>query len=144
MTDRRRDNGKAPRSRLLQSVDALLDGTRTAAEIAVMLGCKPEYVRATVARQGWQGRLKRGVGGRGNGVPAHARTLPEPTRADDARILGWLQDRCAGLSVAAIARAARCGASHVQTTLTAVRDADLSESGEPTAEVLQGYQWGKA
>jgi uncharacterized protein YerC len=54
------------------------------------------------------------------------------------------QDRSAGLSVAAIARAARCGASHVQTTLTAVRDADLSESGEPMAEVLRGYQWGKA
>lgn len=115
----------------LARLDALLDGVRTPNEIAAAMGVNPAYVRATVQRQGWQDRLP----GRA------AKADPGPSRAEDERLLGWIADRVAGLPVAAIARRDRVGASSVMIQTSAVRDADLAESGEPPLMVGRAYAW---
>lgn len=124
----------------------LLDGVRTANDIASLLGVKPEYVRATVARQGWQDRLRAGRPGAPAGpVEVLARAaLPVddgPSRAEDERLLGWVRDRVAETTIADIARRDRVGASFVQMQTSAVRDADIVESGEPPLAVDRAYAW---
>lgn len=153
MTDRRADNGKAPRELgRKEQLDQLLDGTRTAAEIATILGVKSGYVRATVARQGWQHRLRPGRPGQGGPMAIYGPVSPrpvgragrgEPSRAEDERDLGWLAARVAGEAVAALARRDRVGASYVQARITEIRDADLAESGEPPLTVGRAYLWSR-
>ena len=82
------------------------------------------------------------------------RIISKP-REDDERILRWLRQRAAGLTLAEITRyeGAAQGAKVAEVTI-AVRDHDLSESttlrpGEDPAsveteeDVLRGYRWRK-
>ena len=86
----------------------------------------------------------------GLSLPAIGRGLPqgradaEPSRAEDERLLGWIADRVAGEPVAAIARRAGVTPSVVQAKTSAVRDADLAESGEPPLVVGRAYLWSRA
>ena len=127
----------------LGRVLALLDGTRTAADIAEILAVRPEYVRATVARQGWQDRLKPGrPGAQGKAGASVVRAADDgPDRAVDERELGWLAARVSGEALRDIARRDRTGASWVQDRTAAIRNADLAESGEPALEVGRAYAW---
>ncbi len=67
-------------------------------------------------------------------------TLKEQTRADDERLLDWLDMARRGSSVSEIARAyGYAGGSSVQDAIKAVEVADLAESGESPMVVARHY-----
>lgn len=106
MFDRRQDNGQSPRlGGRLHEVDAMLDGTRTAAEPAAP---RPDTL----------------------------------ARAEDERLLGWISARLRGEPLSAIALRAGVSPSVVQAKTSAVRNADIDESGEPPLTVGRAYAWG--
>lgn len=61
------------------------------------------------------------------------------SRADDERILRWLSRALSGDNSSIIAGADGTTAATVRMAIKRVRDADISESGEPERVVIRGY-----
>jgi len=66
-----------PKGSVMAEVDKLLDGTRTAAQIAEILKCRPEYVRATAGRLGKPDKLRKVTATQGGAVAAGRLVTPE-------------------------------------------------------------------
>lgn len=65
-------------------------------------------------------------------------------RVDDERVLSWLDAAAQGWSSAEIAKAVGTSPEYVRATCQRAYKADLAESGEDRAVVLQGYPWVRA
>ncbi|MBK8772903.1 MAG: hypothetical protein IPM06_21070 [Rhizobiales bacterium] len=63
------------------------------------------------------------------------------SRASDERILRWLRLRQRHYSLNEISRLDGVNVGVVTLSTRAVRDADLAESGEPSAQVRLLYDW---
>jgi len=63
------------------------------------------------------------------------------TRADDERVLSWLQAAYDGASSYHIARMDGRSDGHVRATFQRVVSDDVSFSGEPREEILSAYPW---
>lgn len=105
-----------------QDVEGLLDRGLTATQIAKQLGCNSAYVRATLGRNGWRGRVK-GV------LRSPAEIAEAELRKRDARIA-----RAAKMTANAERRAAieaqRRAAPHALELLAVLKEIEWSGTGD--------------
>jgi hypothetical protein len=66
---------------------------------------------------------------------------PEPTRANDERLLEMLARRLSGETTRAIGARFGVDFGYVARSTDKVVEADIAESGEPPARIARAYAW---
>lgn len=114
---------------------ALFENGTPSTQIAKQFGISRSAVSGVISRARRKGLVARPV----KQSHANARSGVGSSRSNDDRLLQWLWYRTAGFSIAQVAHLHGAPTSTVSSATSDVRNADITESGEPEAEVVAGY-----